>query len=84
MKFQIRDTNKTQISPSGTSEQKDSSYEFTENKKRFYPHRTFGRHCNYRHIDGGFVLPAVQNAREAGRRSTCTNNMRQIGLAIRI
>lgn len=32
-------------------------------------------------ILASMLLPAVQTAREAGRRATCQNNMRQIGLA---
>ena len=48
---------------------------------RFYPRRTFGRDCDRRSVGGLAPAGDSDGAQEAARRSQCSNNFKQVGLA---
>ena len=55
MIFHSRHLDKSNESPAVIAEQGTPVMKTLNKKTRFYPHRTFGRHCHHRHSDG----PAV-------------------------
>ena len=50
--------------------------------RRLYPGRAVGRDCDHRHAGGADAAGRAGRPARAARRSSCVNNLRQLGIAV--